>query len=409
MSKKVIVTGATGQTGSYMVEYLLKNTQNTVICAVRRTSQAILSNLKDVLDNPRVKLVNMDLCDPHSIDHVIQTEKPDFLLNFGAASFVADSWQNPALYFQQNAISLIHILESVRKHVPFCRVYSAGSSEQWGDVKYSPQDEKHPMSPRSPYGATKCAAGLIAKVWRESYGLYVVHGILLNHESERRQEYFVTRKITKAVARIKKYMDQGKNFEPLTLGNIRTKRDWSHAEDFVGGVWMMMNQDIFREQEVGQRSEKWHALCKEKNLIIGSMGLAHYTESELKDYYESLIKAYHVFLSQNIQEYVLSSNETHEVKEFVEKAFAVAGISGRWHNIQPDNPLTEEFILCEKNGLATKEKIVLMAVDSQFFRLAEVDLLWGDSTKARQELGWTPKVSFDQLVRRMTENDLNNP
>ena len=380
MSKKVIVTGATGQIGSYMVEYLLENTENTIICAIRRTSQAILSNLKGVIDNPRVKMVNMDLCDPHSIDHIIQTERPDYFLNFAASTFVSDSWQNPTLHFQQNTIGLIHILESIRKHVPLCRVYSSGSSEQWGDVKYSPQDENHPMSPRSPYGCSKCAASHITKVWRESYGLYAIHGILLNNESKRRQEYFVTRKVTKNVARILKSIQAGEKFKPLKLGNINAKRDWSHSKDFVDGVWRMVNQESYRKDidphfHAAQTLDLWTSV--EQDIIV----------SKLK-------------------EYVLSSNETHSIREFVEKSFAIAGIEGTWIG----EGLDEKFVVVNYlNEVADIKSQVLMEVDPQFFRPAEVLLLHGDSTKAREELGWKPKVSFDELVKKMTLHDINNP
>lgn len=374
MSKKVIVTGATGQIGSYMVEYLLENTENIIICAIRRTSQAILSNLKGVINNPRVKMVNMDLCDPHSIDHVIQTERPDYFLNFAASTFVSDSWQNPTLHFQQNTIGLIHIFESIRKHVPLCRVYSSGSSEQWGDVKYSPQDENHPMSPRSPYGCSKCAASHITKVWRESYGLYAIHGILLNNESERRQEYFVTRKITKNVARILKSIQAGEKFEPLKLGNINAKRDWSHSRDFVDGIWRMMNQEACR-----------------KDLMHFFIAREVKTSS---------------FWADKLKEYVLSSNETHSIREFVEKSFAIAGVEGAWVG----EDLEEKFVVANYlNEVADIKSQVLMEVDPQFFRPAEVLLLHGDSTKAREELGWEPKVSFDELVKKMTLHDINNP
>jgi len=352
MAKKVIITGSTGQTGSYMAEYLLANTDCDVLCSTRRTSQAILSNLTEVLKNPRARLVNMDLCDPHSIDTLIRDEKPDYFLNFGGSTFVADSWRNPALAFQQNAIALIHILESVRKHVPRCRTYSAGSSEQWGDVKYSPQDENHPMSPRSPYGCSKCAASHIAKVWRESYGLYVIHGILLNHESERRQEYFLTRKVTKGVARIKRSILAGEKFEPIYLGNVDSMRDWSHAADFVSGIWKMMNQD-------------------------------------------------------EPKEYVLSSNETHSVREFVEKAFAAAGIN---EAIWDGDGLGERYTLPEYlSEMGELKSFDLVKMSPEFYRLAEVDLLWGNSSKARNELGWKPSINFENLVTMMTLNDLKNP
>lgn len=350
--KKIIVTGATGQDGSYMIEYLLENTQDTIIAAMRRTSQAILSNLEAVLGNPRVKLVTMDLNDAHSIESLIRDEKPDFFINLGAQTYVADSWISPAVHMQTNAVSLIHIYEAIRKHVKHCRVYSAGSSEQWGDVKYSPQDENHPMSPRSVYGVTKCAAALLTKVYRESYGLFAIHGILTNHESERRQNYFLTRKVTSGVARIYHAMRTGQSFEPMELGNVNASRDWSHALDFVDGIWKMLNQDKPRE-------------------------------------------------------YVLSSGETHTVREFVEKAFAAADITYQTQWV--GEGLNEQFITNQCWSVRHKEDGVfktLVKINPAFYRPAEVELLWGDSSRARIELGWAPKIGFYELVRRMVENDI---
>ena len=383
MNKKCIVTGATGQTGSYMIEYLLDNTENIIICAIRRTSQSILSNLKKVLDNPRVKLVNMDLCDAHSIDKIITEEKPDYFLNFGGQTFVSDSWTTPALHMQTNAISLIHILEAVRKHCPTCRVYSSGSSEQFGDVKYSPQNDKHPMSPRSIYAVSKCAASQICKVYRESYGLHVIHGILFNHESERRQDYFVTRKITKGIARILKSIEKGEKFEPIKLGNLNAKRDWSHAEDFCVGVWMMINQENYR-----------------KDL------LKHLESSKRYDTIERPTESDKIkYLSSQITEYILSSNETHSIREFCNLALKYANIEGYWQG-EGEN---EKFYLADYvlETISVKPSVII-EVSKEFFRPNEVALLLGDSTPAREELGWAPKISFDNLVSRMVSYDIDD-
>jgi GDPmannose 4,6-dehydratase len=380
MSKKVIVSGATGQDGSYMIEYLLENTNNTVIAGIRRTSQAILSNLKNVIDNPRLKLVTVDLCDVYSINKLIEDEKPDYFINLGAYSYVADSWVHPSLHMQTNAISLIHILEAVRKYVPNCRVYSAGSSEQWGDVKYSPQDEKHPMSPRSVYGISKCAASHICKVYRESYNLYVVHGILTNHESPRRQDYFVTRKITKGVARIKYCIDNNLPFEPIELGNLEAKRDWSHAKDFVDGMWRMLNQEDYRKD-----IDSYFSAAK-------TLEISGDTEQK--------------FLVPQLKEYVLSSDETHSIKEFVELAFKEAGIYGAWIG----SGQNETFIItADKLGEHSCPKdMTLVKINPKFYRLADVELLQGDSTLARKELRWSPKYSFNELVEEMVWFDIKD-
>lgn len=353
--RKIIVTGGTGQTGSYMIEYLLQNTEDFIIIALRRTSQAILSNLKNVINSPRIKLVTMDLNDVHSIDSLIKTEMPDYFINLAAQTFVADSWESPALFMQTNATSLIHILEAIRKYNPSCRVYSAGTSEQWGDVKYSPQDEKHPMSPRSMYGVSKCAASHICKVYRESYGLYVVHGILLNHESERRQEYFVTRKITKAVAKISKAIQNDEDFAVLELGNLDSKRDWSYAPDFVDGIWRMLNQEKHRKE------------------------LLNVNENEL---------------SKHLKEYVLASGECHSIREFVELAFSIA---------LPNY----EFKWINDNFVTINDSKLLVRVNPAFYRPADVLTLCGNSSLAREELGWCPKVKFQELVKIMVDYDLN--
>ena len=379
MTKKIVVTGATGQDGSYMIEYLLANTQDTIIAAIRRTSQAILSNLKGVLDNSRVKLVTIDLNDVHSITTLIVDEKPDYFINFGASAFVPDSWNSPAQVMQTNAVSLIHILEAVRKHAPQCRVYNAGSSEEYGDVLYSPQDEKHPARPRSIYGVSKATGRMICKVYRESYGLYAVQGLLFNHESERRQEHYVTRKITKGVARIARAIKDGKSFEPLELGNLDAKRDWSHSEDFIDGVWRMLNQGY--PPKVGI-------------LAPGQTTAEGYSSEEYNR--RLLVKC--------LREYILSSGETHTVREFVEKAFAAAELyANHWVGAG-----VNETLVRDRGGHfnVPDQQDTLVRINPTFYRPAEVDILHGDSTAARRELGWSPKVTFDELVTRMVKADL---
>lgn len=353
MSKKVIVSGITGQDGSYMVDFLLNNTDYQVFGMVRRTANPNYSNIKHQLDNPRFKLVTADLADSNSLENIVREIQPDYFINFAAQSFVGSSWQIPEQTFDVVALGVLRCLEAVRKHAPKCRFYSAGSSEEMGDVLYSPQNKEHPIRPRSPYGAAKAAARHITKVWRESYGLYAIHSILYNHESERRGEEFVSRKIAKAVARIAKAIKYGQPFEPLELGNLDAKRDWSHAEDFVAGVWLMLNQN-------------------------------------------------------EPKEYILASGETHPVREFVEKAFAEAGVKGVWWNADYvlARPESEEYLLSENGKIATKRYVPLVKVNPKFYRPAEVELLLGDSTPIREELGWKPNVSFDDLVKRMVQNEL---
>ena len=370
--KTVVISGVTGQDGSLMVEYLLKNTDHNIIGVMRRTSQPIISNIQNNLQNEKFKLHPMDLTDVHSITNLIKQIKPDYFINFGGQTFVADSWNSPQNFFNTNCISIIHILEAIRNFVPTCRFYNAGTSEQFGNIEYTPQDEKHPFKPRSPYGASKCAAHHIVKVYRESYNLYAVQGILFNHESERRQEYFVTRKITQGVTRIYKELLDGKTVTPIELGNVNARRDWSYAGDFVEGVWMMMNQEIYNKSLNEKYFEEYPEL---------------YNDEENK-------KQMTEWQSKHIKDYVLSSNETHSIREFVELAFKYVGIRGNWHREGVNEIFSNEYY-----G-------VLLQINPAFYRPAEVDILLGNSNLARNELGWAPKTSFDELVKMMVKSDL---
>lgn len=341
--KTVIITGVTGQDGSLMADYLLKNTTYNILGAVRRLSVANHQNISHITD-PRFKLIDLDISDPQSTNHVVETYKPDYFINFAANSFVGTSWEMPLNHMQNNCLAVMFQLEAIRKFAPKCHYYNAGSSEEFGDVTTVPQDETHPLRPRSPYGASKAAARHIVKVWRDSYNLYAVQGWLFNHEGVRRGKEFVTRKITCGVARIANDLKNGKTPTPLELGNLSSKRDWSDAEDFVEGVWKMLNQ-----------------------------------------------------FSYPPLDYVLSSNETHTVREFVQLAFAAAGIEGSWFG--KEGTIDEAFFHKEL-------KTPLVLVNPKFFRPAEVDLLLGDSSKARSHIKWVPKTSFSELVKKMVDNDI---
>jgi len=339
--KKVIVTGVTGQDGSHMVDYLLANTDYYIFGGARRLSVSNHSNISHV-NSDRFKIIDLDSTDPENINSAISSIKPDYFINFAANSFVGTSWELPVNHIQTNTMSVLYQLEAIRKFAPNCRYYNAGSSEEFGDVVTVPQDENHPLRPRSPYGASKASARHIMKVWRESYKIFAVQGWLFNHEGTRRGKEFVTRKITSGIASIYYSLKNNESFKPIELGNLDSKRDWSDAEDFIDGVWKMINN------------------------------------KEPKDY-------------------VLSSNETHTVREFVELAFTAAGIEGQWLG----NKGTTEEIFLEKSS-----KKVLLKINPVFFRPAEVDILLGDSTLARRELGWKPKTSFPDLVKKMVNNDI---
>ena len=243
MSKNIIVTGVTGQDGSHMVDFLLKNTKHKIYGAIRRLSVKNHDNILHLEGEDRFQLINMDLNDAHSIRDVVIDINPDYFINFAAQSFVAGSWDYPIQTWTTDADSVLHILESIRRFAPNCRFYNAGSSEEFGDVVSTPQTEEHPLCPQSPYGAAKCAARHLVRVYRESYNLYAIQGWLFNHEGTRRGLDFVTRKISHGIAKIKLALEHDKQLPILTLGNLDAKRDWSDAEDFMGGVWLMLNQD----------------------------------------------------------------------------------------------------------------------------------------------------------------------
>ena len=346
--KTIVITGVSGQDGSIMVDFLLNNTDYVIFGGVRRLSVYNHENIKHI-NSDRFHLINFDLTDSHAISRTIEKLKPDYFINFAAQSFVASSWDFARQTWSTNSTAILDILEGIRLYKPTCRLYQAGSSEEFGNVSYTPQDEQHPLRPRSPYGASKAASRQLIKVYRESYNLYAIQGWLFNHEGIRRGEEFVTRKISKNVARINFAIKNNADFSPLELGNLEAKRDWSDAEDFVEGVWMMLNQDIYN-----------------------------------KNYNGSPI------------DYVFSSNETHTIKEFVEKAFATIGINGKWVG---EN---EHTVYVNDNNK------VLVQVNPKFYRPAEVDLLLGNSNKARQELGLAPKISFDNLIKKMVIYDIEN-
>lgn len=261
--KKIIITGVTGQDGSHMVDYLLKllgESDFMLYGTARRLSVKNHDNILHLENEPKFKLINMDLNDAHSIRDIIIDIQPDYFINFGAQSFVAGSWNYPIQTWSTDADAVLHILESIRRFAPHCRFYNAGSSEEFGDVISTPQSESHPLRPQSPYGAAKCAARHIVRVYRESYNLYAIQGWLFNHEGPRRGLDFVTRKISHGIARIKHSIEKNKSFEPIRLGNLDAKRDWSHAEDVIKAVWLMLNQNKPLEYVIG--SGKMHSVRK---------------------------------------------------------------------------------------------------------------------------------------------------
>lgn len=342
MKKTALITGITGQDGSYLAEFLLDKDYE-VYGLFRRgstnTAQRIAHLLEDRAEkDKRLHLVYGDMTDSMNLVRLMLELKPDEVYNLAAQSHVAVSFHEPEYTANADGIGVLRILEAVRiaGFSETTRIYQASTSELFGKVEEIPQNENTPFHPRSPYAVAKLYGYWITKHYREAYGMYAVNGILFNHESQRRGETFVTRKITLAVANIL----AGKQ-EKLFLGNLNAKRDWGYAKDYVECMWMMLQHDT-------------------------------------------------------PEDFVIATGETRTVREFVEAAFAHAGIHLRWEG---------EGV--EEKGIDIATGRILVEVSPEFFRPAEVELLLGDPTKARETLGWNPrKTSFDELVKRMTEHDI---
>ena len=336
--KKALITGITGQDGSYLTELLLEKGYE-VHGIIRRHSTPCTARidhlLSDVRYDGRLFLHYGDLTDSSNAHTLIREIRPDEVYNLAAQSHVAVSFEVPEYTAEATGVGTLRLLEALRQSGLPIRFYQASTSELFGGLPdTAPQSEATPFYPKSPYGAAKLYSFWITKNYRESYDMFAVNGILFNHESPRRGENFVTRKITLAVARIL----AGKQ-EKLSLGNLDAKRDWGFAGDYVEGMWRMLQQDA-------------------------------------------------------PDDYVLATNETHTVREFAESSFREAGIEIAWRG----NGVHEK-------GYDAKTGRLLVEVDPHFFRPAEVELLWGNPSKAERELGWRRKVSFSELVRMMVQAD----
>jgi len=332
MGTTALVTGITGQDGSYLAEFLLEQGYK-VYGLKRRTSTVTFERIKHIQDS--ITLVSGDMHDQSSLLEVVKRVKPDEVYNLAAQSFVPTSWEQPLLTGDVTALGVTRILEAIRKVDPEIRFYQASSSEMFGKVREVPQSEKTPFYPRSPYGVAKVYGHWITVNYRESYNMFCCSGILFNHESPRRGLEFVTRKITHGVARIRLGLDS-----EISLGNLDSERDWGYAGDYVRAMWLMLQQ-------------------------------------ELPD------------------DYVVSTGETHPVREFAELAFEAVGTKLRW-----------EGKGLEEKGIDPATGKVRVRVDPQFFRPAEVHQLVGAPAKARERLGWEPEVSFRDLIGMMVESDL---
>lgn len=338
--KKALITGITGQDGSYLAELLLEKGYE-VHGIVRRSSSFNTQRIDHLCegqfnDEQRFFLHYGDLNDAGSLNKLIQNIEPCEVYNLGAQSHVKVSFEIPEFTSDVNALGTLRLLDSIKEVNPEIKFYQASSSELFGKVREIPQNENTPFYPRSPYAAAKLYAYWITVNYREAYSLYGCNGILFNHESPRRGKTFVTRKITTGIANILK----GKQ-DKIILGNIDAKRDWGFAGDYVEAMWMMLQQ-------------------KEPD------------------------------------DYVIATGETHTVREFCELAFKNVGITLTWEG-KGEN----------EKGIDSNTGRELISISRKYFRPSEVDLLLGDAKKAKEKLGWSPKVSFEELVKMMVESDIN--
>jgi len=340
--KKALITGITGQDGSYLAELLLEKGYE-VHGIKRRSSSFNTERIDHIYQDPHVENARFilhygDLTDSSNLTRIIQQVRPDEIYNLGAQSHVQVSFEVPEYTANSDAVGTLRLLESIRLLglEKKTRFYQASTSELYGMVQEIPQKETTPFYPRSPYGVAKLYGFWIVKNYRESYGMYACNGILFNHESPRRGETFVTRKITRAAARIKEGLQ-----ETVYLGNLNAKRDWGFAGDYVEGMWRMLQQN-------------------------------------------------------EADDFILATGVTTTVRDFVAMAFNEAGIELAWEGMNE-----------KEKGIDTKTGRALVQVDPRYFRPAEVDILIGDPSKAKEKLGWEPKVSLQELVKVMVATDLD--
>ncbi len=336
MTKKALITGITGQDGSYLAEFLLDKGYE-VHGIIRRSSSFNTDRIDHIYRDPHEKNVKMllhygDLTDSSNISRVLEKIQPDEIYNLGAQSHVKVSFEIPEYTCNADGIGTLRLLDAIKDKEMKVKFYQAGSSEMFGKVFETPQKETTPFYPRSPYACAKVFSHNICINYRESYDMFICNGILFNHESPRRGGTFVTKKITNAFAKIK----LGKQ-DKLYLGNLDAKRDWGYAKDYVEAMWLMLQQE-------------------------------------------------------KPDDYVIATGETHSVREFVEHSARLLGYEIQWQGGGRD-----------EKGVDAKTGQVLVEIDPKYFRPAEVDVLLGDATKAKNILGWEPKVKFEELVKLMME------
>jgi GDPmannose 4,6-dehydratase len=350
LSKRALITGITGQDGAYLAELLL-NKGYEVHGIKRRSSLINTARIDHLYSDPheegsRLFLHYGDLTDTSSLQRTIQRVKPDEIYNLAAQSHVAVSFEEPEYTAESDAVGTLRILEAIRnlELQDQCRFYQASTSEMFGKVAETPQNESTPFYPRSPYGVAKLYAYWIVVNYRESYGQFACNGILFNHESPLRGETFVTRKITRGLARIAHGLDKC-----IYLGNLDARRDWGHAKDYVEAQWLMLQQEEPRD-------------------------------------------------------FVIATGVQHSVRDFVNLSAASMGVKLEWHG----NDVQEHAVVAESQDDEYKLKSgdVIVRIDPRYYRPAEVETLLGDASLARKLLNWSPKISFEELVQEMVESDL---
>lgn len=350
MTKRALITGITGQDGAYLAEFLLA--KGYEVHGIKRRASSINTARIDHLysdphvENTRLHLHYGDMTDSSSLQRTIQSVQPDEIYNLAAQSHVAVSFEEPEYTAESDAVGTLRILEAIRNLglQKQCRFYQASTSELFGRVQETPQRETTPFYPRSPYGVAKLYAYWIVVNYRESYDFFACNGILFNHESPKRGETFVTRKITRGLARMGWGLDQC-----IFLGNLEARRDWGHAKDYVEAQWLMLQQD------------------KPEDLVI-------------------------------------ATGEQHSVRDFVNASASAMGVELEWTGSGTE----EQGIVswCENDDLRFRSGDVVVQIDPRYYRPAEVETLLGDASRARELLGWAPKISFEELVEEMVLSDL---
>ena len=349
---KILITGANGQDGTNLIKYLLslEDSKKFEIYATVRNLN-LNKYLNKFYQNNKVNIFLLDLGENENIINIFKKIMPDYFINLAGQSSVSRSWKDPAYTIKTNTLAVVKILDIIKEFKPKCKFFNAGSSEEFGEIKYSPQDINHPKNPKSPYAISKSTSHDFIKLYRKVYNLFAVHTILYNHEGILRGKQFVTRKITSNIAKIKKDLKNKLIPKPLELGNLNTIRDFGDSEEYVELIWKIINKDF-------------------------------------------------------PEDYIISNNQLHTLSEFIDLSFKYAEIPIIW--FKNDNDLdTKIYLNRDKFHIKYSQDIILLKINKNYHRPIEVDNLKGDNTKLKLDFNWTPKISFENLVKKMIDNDIN--